>query len=160
MKFLPVFVVAFFGLVAAECPKGYYSGVANGPCNFACSEGCVGEGNPCDPVTGVCDNAKCNPNWENSDNSANKCDVPQCFGKADGCAEGGKCVAPNHCVCGESGAQIVAKKGTYPDENGQEGYNCVSLRKDGIWGAGLALIVITISISICGGIERSLNKNK
>merc|ERR1712088_1127317 len=111
MKFLPVFVVAFFGLVAAECPKGYYSGVADGPCNFACSEGC-------------------------------------------------ECVAPNHCVCGESGAQIVAKKGTYPDENGQEGYNCVSLRKDGIWGAGLALIVVTVSISICGGIERSLNKNK
>jgi len=161
MKFLPVLVMTLLGLVAAECPTGYYSGDASlDTCNFACSEGCKGEANACDAVSGVCvDTSGCNDNWKSASNNG-KCDVPMCFGKVDGCAEGGKCVAPNHCVCGESGAQIVAKYGEFPADSGNEGYNCVSLRKDGIFGAGLALIVVTVSISICGGIERSMNKKK
>jgi len=70
-------------------------------------------------------------------------------------AENGKCVAPNYCVCGESGAQVVGLKRTY---DGIEGINCVSLRRDGIKGAGIALIVMFVSISTCGLIAEKNRK--
>lgn len=78
------------------------------------------------------------------------CNVPVCWGSA-GCAEEGECVAPNYCICGKSGAQVVGKQ---VRNDGIEGIDCVSLRKDGIVGAGIAMIVMFVSISFCGGIER------
>lgn len=156
MKLIAVLVLALLGLVAAQsCETGYYS-VDDSPCHYACSDGCGDQG--CNADGGACVSSTCEDNWQNSEKDNNKCDAPMCFGKVKGgCAEGGQCVGPNTCICGQSGAQIVAKAGEY---DGVEGTNCVSLRKDGIMGAGVALVVMTISISICGGIERALNKNK
>ena len=59
----------------------------------------------------------CNKGWK-----GDRCAEPICFGD-NGCAEGGKCVAPDYCVCGEAGAQTV---GIYRDFDGTKGTNCVS----------------------------------
>lgn len=117
-----------------------------------CGGGCKGDA--CDKSTGECTQSGCLENWTSS--SGNKCDVPVCFGKA-GCAQGGKCVAPNYCVCGTSGAQVV---GVQREFDGIEGVNCVNLRAQGIKGAGVALLVLFVSITTCGLIERQRNKNK
>lgn len=153
MKLIATFLLALVSATfAADCNPGYFRKTDDENCNYACSEGCKGEGNLCESTGGKCLEG-CNTElWENSDT----CDVPKCFGSA-GCSEGGKCVAPNTCICGESGAQVVAKK---VDVDGVEGTDCVSLRKDGIMGAGIALIVMLVSISICGGIAEKNGKAK
>jgi hypothetical protein len=46
------------------------------------------------------------------------------------------------------------------DKGEKEGIDCVSLRKDGIMGAGVALIVMTVAIAICGGIAEKNGKAK
>ena len=61
---------------------------------------------------------------------------------------------------------MVGKKGSYGVVGGQsvndkvEGINCVSLRADGFKGSLIALAVMTISISFCGLLERSINGDK
>jgi hypothetical protein len=138
-----------------QCRDGYYGE----NCNEACSPGCPNE--TCQS-NGECvfteTDKKCKDNWE-SYNGDNKCAAPKCFGSVDGCAEGGKCVAPNYCVCGESGAQTV---GLYRNFDGIEGTNCVNLRKDGLIGCVIAFIVLGVSISFCGLVaeKRIKSKNK
>lgn len=80
----------------------------------------------------------------------------KCFGDT-GCAEGGSCVAPNYCVCGESGAQTVGLKRNY---DGIEGINCVNLRKDGLIGCVIAFIVLGVSISFCGLVAEKRIRSK
>lgn len=123
---------------------GYYGD----DCNTACGSCANGD---CDK-DGICPGKVCETGW-----TGDKCDTAQCFGQDGdaGCAENGKCVAPNYCVCGESGAQVVGLKRTY---DGIEGINCVSLRRDGIKGAGIALIVMFVSISTCGLIAEKNRK--
>ena len=60
---------------------------------------------------------------------------------------GGKCVAPNQCVCGYLHAQ---------SEDG----GCYSLRADGVKGAFMALGVMMVSISFCGGLQTYLTKGQ
>jgi len=83
---------------------------------------------------------------------------PVCFGKAGknggGCDNDGECVAPDYCICGKSGAQVVGV--TQPEG----GVQCISLRKAGIKGAFISLAVMFASITFCGVAERQLNKNK
>merc|ERR1711994_2301 len=125
---------------------GYYGDDCNTACG-SCKDDAV-----CDKKNGNCPAGGCADGW-----SGDKCDIAECFGQAGdaGCAENGKCVAPNYCVCGESGAQVVGLKRTY---DGIEGINCVSLRRDGIKGAGIALIVMFVSISTCGLIAEKNRK--
>merc|ERR1712018_900388 len=80
----------------------------------------------------------------------NKCDSPICNGGevANKCDNNGQCVAPNVCICGQSGAQEVAKD--ISEETGKQIYQCVSLRKDGIKGAFIALLIMIVSVSPCG----------
>merc|ERR1711936_354011 len=140
MKFIiPIILFAFvIGYSEAVC-HGYW-----GPtCNNAC--GACAKEKPCDKTTGVCPESgttgACVTGWKGK-----SCDEPICFGGA-GCENEGKCVAPDYCVCGESGAQVVGVNKMY---DGIQGVNCVSLRKDGIKGAFIALAVMSVSISVCG----------
>lgn len=151
-------LLALVGYAAAECATGYWAAEANGACTNACSDGCVDSA--CNPVGGACTTVKeCTKGWKSDE--AGRCDQPICsfVAEGQGCSEGGKCVAPETCICGESGAQVVAK--SQADEAGKHiGFDCVSLRKDGLMGAGVALIVMSISISICGGIAEKNGKAK
>jgi hypothetical protein len=132
MKLLVLLAVIVGAATAANCRAGYWGS----DCNVAC--GACKDNAACDKNTGKCPKG-CETGW----NGAN-CDSAECFTNDGGCAEGGKCVAPNYCVCGEVGAQVVGI--TDPDGN----VNCVSLRKDGIKGAFIAIAVMAGSISLCG----------
>jgi len=125
-------------------------------CNNVCI-GCNVDVN-CNKKTGACDDAKCVEGYDVQASKDGKC-VPNCFGAqgAAGCDNGGECVAPNYCICGKSGAQVVGVTGTFP---GGEGTQCVSLRKDGIKGAFIALAVMIVSVGFCGFIEVQRNKGK
>ena len=171
MKLLSITLLSLLYSISAQsssqtsaCNKpGYY-----GPnCNYACSDGCPTKIKSnfgltkCDPKDGFCTDennqkvSKCEDKWENDD--AKMCDQPLCFG-SNGCDEGGKCIAPDYCICGESGAQTVGMYKEY-EINGERftGTNCVSLRRSGLKGAFVALAVMTVSIGLCGFIERAKN---
>jgi len=137
MKLLLLLALTICSATALKCRTGYYGS----DCNVACGACKTGT---CNEKTGACTGG-CDDGW-----NGNKCDEPECFKSEGGCAEGGKCVAPNYCVCGESGAQVVGIKN-------DQGVNCVSLRKDGIKGAFIAIAVMAGSISLCGLIAE---KNK
>merc|ERR1711957_357170 len=70
----------------------------------------------------------------------------------------------NVCVgCDDTGCDVEGKCTTGKCVDGfqaEEGVNCVSLRKDGIKGAFIALAVMIISIGSCGFIEVQRNKGK
>jgi len=145
MRFILLAALAFAGVLAKECTTpGYYGDDCNSICGM-CKDDAV-----CDK-DGKCPDGKCADGW-----SGDVCKTAECFGNA-GCSEGGKCVAPDYCVCGELGAQIVGKQ---VNKNGVEGTDCVSLRKDGIKGAGIAMVVMFLSIGFCGTVERMRNKSK
>jgi len=145
MKFL-VFLTFITTVFAAVCEEGYFS-KGTQSCNYACSDGC--KDNKCND-NGVCTTPTCEAGWKNSKDNDGDCSSPICFADRPekGCSEGGKCVYPNTCICGASGAQIVAKE-VFVDGK-SVGYDCVSLRKDGIIGALVALVVMSVSISTCG----------
>lgn len=161
MKLILILFSLFSLSFAATCQEGYFS-KGGDKCNYACSPGCKDE--KCDD-TGKCLVEQCEEGWVNgNDRDAIKdgCTTPICFGGRK-CDNGGKCVAPNTCICGESGAQVVAKYGEFASENGKdmiEGTDCVSLRKDGIKGAFVALVVMMISISTCGFIAEKNGQAK
>jgi len=142
---LTLTLVAAVAYGAACTRNGYYGD----DCNTAC--GSCKDDVSCNKNDGKCSDG-CAPGW-----TGDKCNVAQCFGQDGdaGCAENGKCVAPDYCVCGESGAQVVGLKRNF---NGVEGINCVSLRRDGIKGAGIALVVMFVSISSCGLIAEKNRK--
>merc|ERR1711997_367452 len=119
MKLLVLLAVIVGAATAANCRAGYYGS----DCNVAC--GACKDGASCNK-DGACAKG-CEDGW-----SGKNCDIAECFKNEGGCAEGGKCVAPNYCVCGEVGAQVVG----ITDADGN--VNCVSLRKDGIKGAFIA----------------------
>lgn len=133
----------------SDCRDGYYGE----NCNTACSPGC--KDSKCDSTGKCIDTESCNDGWKNK--ADGDCAEPICF--IDGCAEGGECVAPNYCVCGNSGAQTVGLKRIF---GGIEGTNCVNLRKDGLIGCVIAFIVLGVSISFCGLVaeKRIRSKNK
>lgn len=130
-------------------------------CDNVCI-GCKGEAS-CDQTTGVCSGVCADGYLPNQ--KTQQCE-PTCFGKQGkfgGCDNGGECVAPDYCICGKSGAQVVGV--ARPDHVGTdgktyEGTQCISLRKDGIKGAFVALVVMVISIGFCGLIEVQRNKGK
>lgn len=161
MKYTLIFA-AVIATAFADCPAGYFSQEAGGPCNFACSEGCK---DGCNSVGGACTTINdCKDGWTNAPQDLkmgiveNGCSVPVCFGKA-GCQNGGECIAPNTCICGKSGAQVVSK--AVEDENGNfQGYDCISLRADGIKGAFIALVVMLVSITTCGFIAEKNGQAK
>jgi len=144
--------------------------------SFACEQGlwgencnnvCIGclDGATCDQKTGACSAVEgnyCAAGYKNT--ADNQCE-PVCFGKQGknaGCDNGGECVAPNYCICGKSGAQVVGvfKKVITSSGAVEEGTQCVSLRKDGIKGAFISLVIMVISIGFCGIIEVQRNKGK
>jgi len=142
-------VIALLGFsataFAATCDTGLWG--------ENCSNVCVGcDAKGCDS-NGKCTSGNCLEGYQQNGDLCK----PSCFGGLGGCAEGGECVAPNYCICGKSGAQVVGVAGTY---EGVEGTQCVSLRKDGIKGAFIALAVMVVSIGICGFIEVQRNKGK
>lgn len=162
MKLYAIFASLMFAAVSAEskCGEGYWSVTGEKPCNFACSPGCA---DSCNIEGGKCiGDADCKKGWEDSEDSG-RCDSPVCTfernSNTNGCANGGKCIAPQTCICGQSGAQIVAKSVSKADGT-HEGTDCVSLRRDGIIGSFIALCVMTVSVSFCAITERHLTKKK
>lgn len=105
----------------------------------------------------------CKAGWTDKKNGDNMCQQPQCFGNDgdNGCDNDGECIAPNYCICGRSGAQVVGVQGEY-EVNGKmvDGTQCISLRKSGIKGAFIALAVMCVSITFCGCIELQRSKSK
>lgn len=129
------------------CRKGYWGD----DCNSACSAGCMGKDNECNKATGACNVASaCKKDWENKGGEKN-CATPICFG-ANGCDAGGICIAPNYCICGAAGAQTVGIHGDYSAgaKEMATGTNCVNLRWNGMKGALIALVVLSLSITFCG----------
>lgn len=138
-------------LAAGTCRAGYYGA----KCNKACSSGC--KGGTCD-VEGVCtDTSGCEPGWKSTNTKSAKCEKPICFASTGGCDYDGDCIAPNYCICGKAGAQVVGLKRIFPGET-EEGTNCVSLRKDGIIGAGFALLIVASAVTTCGVIAEKAGK--
>jgi len=140
---------------AKTCPTGLYGENCNNVC-IGCKDG-----QGCDQKTGACDDGCADKYQIKSDG---KCE-PECFGQRGnaGCDNGGECVAPDYCICGKSGAQVV---GVYKEDHAtkdgkiQAGTQCISLRKDGIKGAFISLVIMVISIGFCGIIEVQRNKGK
>merc|ERR1712178_15867 len=82
--------------------------------------------------TGVCDSGNCATGY--AVNSGTKLCEAKCFGKqgmSAGCDNGGECVAPNYCICGKSGAQVVGVLGNYTTTSGKlvEGTQASALEK-------------------------------
>lgn len=159
--------IALLGLSAfansqetAVDPKAVESDCDSGLWGTSCNNVCIGCNDDvnCNKQTGACVDSKCADGYQVQASKDGKC-VPKCFGKqgAAGCDNGGECVAPNYCICGKSGAQVVGVTGTFA---GEEGTQCVSLRKDGIKGAFIALAVMIVSVGFCGFIEVQRNKGK
>jgi len=153
-KMMKLAVIALLGFSASA-----YAACEVGLWGVNCNNVCVGcDDTGCD-VEGKCTTGTCVDGFQAVDGICQA----SCFGGLGGCAEGGECVAPNYCICGKSGAQVVGVQGTYLNSANaklEEGVNCVSLRKDGIKGAFIALAVMIISIGSCGFIEVQRNKGK
>ena len=65
------------------------------------------------------------------------------------------CVAKNVCVC--NGNNFRAEFGK--DESGEYFQSCVDLRgANQLWGWGVAILVMVVSVGSCGVIEYSINK--
>merc|ERR1712004_149476 len=138
------------------CDKGLWGENCNNVC-IGCPDNAA-----CNNVTGVCANDICADGYKLNGNEGCQ---PTCFGKTGkfaGCDNGGECVAPNYCICGKSGAQVVGVSKDVTLANGDivKGTQCVSLRKDGIKGAFISLVIMVISIGFCGIIEVQRNKGK
>ena len=118
-----------------RCLDGYYGD----NCNQFC-EGCIN--NDCDNEGGC--TLGCQDGFSSDENS-NQCN-PVCFDD-QGCSNGGFCVAPNHCICGKTGAQTSQMSVKY---NGVYGKDCISLRKHGLKGFLAAVFMLLLSIGTCG----------
>merc|ERR1712109_168381 len=133
------------------------TGLWGADCNNVCIGCKAGEG--CDDK-GVC-TGDCAEGYAATSDGCK----PTCFGvQGDaGCDNDGECVAPNYCICGKSGAQVVGvyrEDHTTPSGQTAAGTQCISLRKDGIKGAFISLVIMVISIGFCGIIEVQRNKGK
>lgn len=130
-----------FSVFAAAVASDFTWVDANGV-NALC--GFCDDGEACDAKTGECADG-CKDGW-----TGKMCDEPVC-NDVD-CGEGGACIAPNRCVCG----YLYASENSFDsEENG-----CYSLRADGLKGAAIALCVITLAITFCGGLQTYLTKGK
>jgi len=151
--------LAATGLAQEAKSAGCSVGLWGENCNNVCIGCNANEG--CSQDKGACTGG-CAEGYEVT--STQTCQ-PKCFGVLGnaGCDNGGECVAPNYCICGKSGAQVV---GVYKEDHAakggktEAGTQCISLRKDGIKGAFISLVIMVISIGFCGIIEVQRNKGK
>ena len=154
---LSIFFITFLTLASAACDFKKWGENCENNC-FNCEDGCYDN-------NGICKNDKCSPGWVSENDGAPTCKIPECFGLR-GCANNGKCVAPNTCLCGaQSGSNMVVEQfGEYSNQNGDlvKGTDCVNLRgfDRGLKGAFIAFVVLIVSISICGGIETFYMRRK
>merc|ERR1711957_1147128 len=135
-KMMKLAVIALLGFSASA-----YVACEVGLWGVNCNNVCVGcDDTGCD-VEGKCTTGTCVDGFQAVDGICQA----SCFGGLGGCAQG------------------VGVQGTYLNSANaklEEGVNCVSLRKDGIKGAFIALAVMIISIGSCGFIEVQRNKGK
>jgi hypothetical protein len=138
-------LLALLALTASACDHGKWGANCENFCgNWAANS-------QCNESTGVCE-LNCANGW-----SGLKCDNPSCE-EATCEAVGGHCVAPNVCACPSSETSIVAQYKT--NKNGETEVWCDNLRISGLRGAAVGLVVLTSSITLCGIIERQMNKGK
>jgi len=130
MKIASIIAFVCAGMVSSQ--NLYKDGDVKALCGFCASDVA------CDQESGECPDG-CAPGYRGKD-----CQEPEC--NVD-CGTGGKCIAPDQCVCGYLHAQ--------GDDNG-----CYSLRADGIKGSVIALCVIITAISFCGGLQNYLTKKQ
>jgi len=155
-------VILLVSLAATGLAQDFkVSSCATGLYGKDCNNVCIG----CKDNAGCNDEGVCNDCADGYKATNDGPCEPECFGKRGnaGCDNGGECVAPNYCICGKSGAQVV---GVYKDDHTTQdgatvaGTQCISLRKDGIKGAFISLVIMVISIGFCGCIEVQRNKGK
>jgi len=89
----------------------------------------------CDKSTGNCVSTMCDAGY-----SGAGCNIPVCDAVSCG-PDPNKCVAPNQCVC----AKLYTQE--YDETGARKG--CKSLRADGLKGAGIAILVLIVSIIAC-----------
>jgi len=98
----------------------------------------------CNYKTGICpdiaNGQRCMKGWDSSDP---QCITPIC--ENVNCGSDGVCIAPEQCVCTALSAS---------DGSG----GCYHLRVRGLIGAGAALVVLIISISVCAIIQTATSK--
>lgn len=109
------------------CPQGYWGAGCMNYCGYCASRTSRGVyDRECDVVTGSCRDG-CLGGW-----SGQNCDKPYC---KDGC-NGGECVYPDTCAnCGD-----ISKVSP----------GCTNIKLRGLLGSLTAIIVLTLSLAICG----------
>lgn len=138
-------LVALLALTASACDHGKWGENCENYC------GSCAANSACEQTTGVC-SLGCANGW-----NGDKCDSPVC--EPSTCEEvGGHCVAPNVCACPSSETSIVAQYNI--NAEGEYEVVCDNLRYSGLRGAIVGFAVLTGSITLCGLIERHLNKGK
>lgn len=126
-----VISVCFLAASAQEtnlnCTKGYWGEGCANYCGYCAGMESTGiYDRECDPVSGQCADG-CLGGW-----SGLNCDIPFC---KDGC-NGGECVYPNTCAnCGD-----ISKVSP----------GCTNIKLRGLLGSLIAIIVLTLSLAICG----------
>jgi len=118
------------------CPAGLFGPGCNLACGFcADSDGneveCTSDGNCPSPST-------CLEGW-----SGERCNEALCD---PACQNGGTCIAPNTCDCGDNINYIAP--------------SCEDIRVRGLIGPLIAVVTITVSISLCGFASKTYAENK
>jgi len=118
------------------CEEGYWGATGQPGCNLCgkCNDG------KCDPTTGKCDPAICIAGW-----SGPECNEPVCADGMCGPPDGGKCVAPDQCVC----TKLYSQEYEIDEAGVKTRKGCYSLRTSGLKGAGISLLVLIVSILAC-----------
>merc|ERR1712226_45567 len=134
--------LTLIGVAFSACEFGYYGD--------NCENYCIGCPSANRDQSGKCADSECEVGWAKNPADEDRCSTPICFGEA-GCKEGGNCIAPNYCMCGHLGSQIVSfKKPSAGQVDYEAGIQCLSLRKSGLKGAFAAICMMLLSISFCG----------
>ena len=123
-------------------------------CANICAPGCIG--NTCDAETGICENRGCLPGW-----FGDKCNQAEC--EKSTCEDlGGSCIAPDICQCPANEQNIVAS--VAEDINNINNYQvkvtCDNLKRSGMKGAGIAMVVLSACLIMCGTADKLINKGE
>ena len=130
------------------CPSGRWG--AN--CQSYC--GACASNHDCNALTGACELAMCDQGWMGPLCNEPVCEPSTCEDK------GGHCIAPNVCACPSSEVNTVASIKINQKNPSDYEVTCDNLKQSGMKGAGVGFLVLTASITMCGVVERQINKGK
>jgi len=153
MTLFKTLVLSLITSIAAEkiCEKYSFGEGCNSVC-LGCNDGCTDEGECIDG---------CKKGWFDLDDKhlpRHNCAEPECSSETNCRENNGVCVAPNVCRCPAGDINIVSE--IFVGDYGVEGVKCNNLRKTGVKGAVIGFIVLATSITVCGTLDRMINKGK